>query len=141
MFSDCNILGVFHILNVCMAFTLVSHSVVCAWRGTWTLIDLYILPSDITVSSAVTAVVGVLILGTGNSLKALCKKYIAPGCTVSFFLLLSFYYALDTYSQRGLTSETRNSLRFEIWSQVRPNLNFVFTKFVIKVHANYPAML
>ena len=36
-------------------------------------------------------------------------------------------WTLGPYSQRDLKSETKTCLRFEIWSQLRPSLNFVFT--------------
>ena len=56
------------VVDVIISFLLTAHLVVMFWRGTWNLLDVYIIPDDIYIGSWISYIGGILLCVMINSL-------------------------------------------------------------------------
>ena len=77
--------------DVAMSFTLVTHLTVGVWRGIWTLLDVYVLPSREVLSAFVTVLAGNIVSVTGSCLMTVLNQYVAKRHKVSLWQIFMNY--------------------------------------------------
>ena len=70
------------VTDVIMSFVWTTHLGVMYWRGTWTLLDLYVIPDDLYTGSWISYFGGILMSVIIHALYPQLNKWITPHQTV-----------------------------------------------------------
>ena len=94
-----------HVLDICLSFFWIFPLNVVYWRGTWDILDLYIIPGDLVTGSWISLALGVTTCSLGNSLQPFLNKH-CPTKTLPKVLLtrtFAYIFAFGTLNHwRGL---------------------------------------
>ena len=73
----CN-LTVLKCLDVVISLTWITHLVVATWRGTWNLLDLYVLPDDVISGTWISYFGGIIIYTAITGAYPILHKHVTP---------------------------------------------------------------